>query len=243
MYEEFGKGFQTKKSELRVRFHGGAHVLLLGRTRGATSGSVHDVGRVVSFIDFGNVNHWFETDRQDHLNHALAPNQKLGINLRNLKDFSDIISGDSRFYYDHDGVNQGSLDFIRVARDVFGKHRVITKQMQMIRRHLSQNELSATTRQTRVDGVGRYIKIPKCNFDVEISVDAMRLMERYDTFCLFSSDADFIRLIRHLKSCGKKIVLVKGGHVVHQLKEAADVVINAQNIKEYVAVIKQKPGV
>ncbi|MFH0928136.1 MAG: NYN domain-containing protein, partial [bacterium] len=98
------------------------------------------------------------------------------------------------------------------------------------------------TRETKTDGGGKYIRIPKCNFDVEIAVDSVRLMDNYDTLCLFSSDADFLNLIQYLRKRGKKIILVKGGHVVHQLMEASELVINAQNIKEYISVIKQKPG-
>lgn len=200
-------------------------------------------GRVISFVDFGNVNHWFEEDRQDHLGNALMRNQKLSIDLKKLKDFTDFISGDARFYYGHDGQNKGSLDFIRIARDSFGKHRVITKQMQMVRHHLANEELTLNTRRTGMDGDGIFIRIPKCNFDVEIAVDAVRLLDRYDTLCLFSSDADFVHLINYLKKKGKKVILIKGGHVVHQLKEVSNLVVSAQNIKEYIAVIKQKPGI
>ena len=204
---------------------------------------LEDFGRAISFVDFGNVNHWFEEDRQDHLGNALADDQKLSVDLAKLKQFTDLISGDTRFYYGHDGQSQGSLDFIRVARDLFGKHRVITKQVQKVRHHLSNAELTLNTRQTSTDGDGIFIRIPKCNFDVEIAIDAVRLMDKFDTVCLFSGDADFVPLIHYLKQKGKRIILIKGGHIVRQLKEASNMVISAQNIKEYIADIKQKPGV
>jgi uncharacterized LabA/DUF88 family protein len=77
--------------------------------------------------------------------------------------------------------------------------------------------------------------IPKCNFDVEISVDAIKLIEYYDTLCLFSGDADFVHLARFLK--GK-------GNIIHQLMEVCDLVINAQEIKKHITTIKkQKPGI
>ena len=31
-------------------------------------------------------------------------------------------------------------------------------------------------------------------FDVEISVDAVKMIDHYDTFCIFSGDADFVYL-------------------------------------------------
>jgi uncharacterized LabA/DUF88 family protein len=93
------------------------------------------------------------------------------------------------------------------------------------------------------DTGGNFIKIPKCNFDVEICVDSIKLLDKYDTFCLFSSDADFVHLMRFLKNKKKKIILVKGGYIHHSLHEMADLIINAQDIKSHVAVKKQKPAV
>jgi len=46
-----------------------------------------------------------------------------------------------------------------------------------------------------------------------------------------------------LKGKEKKIIIIKGGNIVHQLKDIADKVVNAQDIKRYISVIKkQKPG-
>lgn len=147
-----------------------------------------------------------------------------------------------RFYYGHDAANPKSLGFIRAARDIYGKHCVATKQMQKIRHYLTDEERTSNTRTTKEDGDGTYIHIPKCNFDVEISVDAIRFADHYDTLCLFSSDADFVYLARYLKGRGKKFILIKGGHVVHQLKEVSDLVISAQAIKRDISAIKQKLG-
>ncbi len=86
---------------------------------------------------------------------------------------------------------------------------------------------------TFTDGEGTYIRPPKCNFDVEITVDATKTIDTYDTFCLLSSDADFAYLNAYLRSKGKKVILVKGGHITHQLKQSADLRISAQTIKTY----------
>jgi len=202
----------------------------------------NEYGNIFSFIDFGNVNNWLSEDRQDADRKPLFDDQKLSIDIKKLKNFVDIFSDDSRFYYGHDPENAGSLGFIRKARDFFGKSRVFTKPIQKVRHYLSDSELFTNTRNIYNDKNGAFIFIPKCNFDVEISVDAIKLADYYDTFCLLSGDADFVHLIRFLKSRGKKIILIKGGYVVYQLKEIVDVIINAQDIKKHIAVIKQKPG-
>ena len=59
-------------------------------------------------------------------------------------------------------------------------------------------------------------------------------------FCLFSSDADFIRLFEFLRKKKKKIILIKGGFVQHGLIKVADLIINSQDIKSDIAFIKQK---
>lgn len=205
---------------------------------------VDDFSEIIAFIDFGNVNYWFEEDRQTYDYMELANDEKFYIDIEKLKEFLDIFSKDTRFYYGHDPKNSGSLGFIRKARYTFGKNRVFTKAMQKIRHYLnSSEEVAQNTRELHRDCGGNFIHIPKCNFDVEISVDAIKIIDHYDTFCLLSSDADFVHLARFLKEKGKKIILIKGGFVVRQLKEIADLVINAQDIKKHIAIVKQKPGI
>ncbi len=200
-------------------------------------------GKILAVIDFGNVNYWFDEDRQDADNKALQEDEKFRINLEGLYDFASLFSDHVRFYYGHDSQKKESLAFISAARHIFGK-RVYTKPMQKVRHHLSADEIESNKRATFTDNEGVYIHLPKCNFDVEISVDLIRLMDRYDTVALFSADADFVSLIRYLKKNGKKVILFKAGFITTDLKEVSDKIINAQNIKKHIAqVVKQKPGV
>jgi uncharacterized LabA/DUF88 family protein len=201
-------------------------------------------GRILSMIDFGNVNYWFDEDRQDSQNKALSVDQKLRINLKNLHNFVSLFSENPRFYYGHDPQNRSSIGFISAARHIFGK-KVFTKQIQKVRHHLTPEEIGSNTRNVFMDNSGIYVKILKCNFDVEMTVDSIRLMEKYETLALFSGDADFVSLIRFLKSKNKKVILFKGGFITSDLRKSVDKIVNAQNIKKHIAevVIKQKPGV
>jgi uncharacterized LabA/DUF88 family protein len=202
-------------------------------------------GRVLVVLDFGNVDYWFSDDRQDADNKALADDEKLAVSMEKLNEFCSLFSDHIRFYYGHDSEKEGSLRFIAAARHVFGKNRVFTKPIQKIRHHLKIEEIANNTRVTHEDGDGTYIYIPKCNFDVEISVDAIRLMEGYDTLALFSGDADFVSLARFLRKKGndKKLLLFKGGNITADLRNVSNKIINAQSIKRHIAGIrKQKPG-
>jgi uncharacterized LabA/DUF88 family protein len=199
-------------------------------------------GRILSVIDFGNVDYWFEEDRQDADNRALLDDDKLTIDLAKLKEFVSLLSDHFRFYDGHDPQND-SLRFITAARHVFGKSRVFTKPLQKVRHHLRPDEVSGNTRATFTDANGVYIQLPKCNFDVEITVDAIRLKDDYDTLALFSGDADFVSLCRYLRKQGKKVILFKGGHITSDLRLATDKVVNAQTIKRHIVRLKKrKPG-
>lgn len=197
--------------------------------------------RILSFVDFGNVNYWFEDDDKDENGEPLPPGVQLNIDLKKTSQFLTLFSQDTRFYYGHDPANPGSIAFTRAARYAFGKSRVFTKPIQKIRHRLDHAEAMTNTRTVNTDAVGDYILIPKCNFDVEISVDAIRLADTYDTICLLSSDADFASLLRYLKGTGKKTILIKGGRIAGALGAVVDLKISAQTIKKHVILQKQKP--
>ncbi|MCJ7459845.1 MAG: NYN domain-containing protein [candidate division Zixibacteria bacterium] len=48
----------------------------------------------------------------------------------------------------------------------------------------------------------------KCNFDVEITIDALSRIDSFERFILCSGDGDFLRLIDHLNLKQKKTLLI-----------------------------------
>ncbi len=195
--------------------------------------------RIFAFVDFGNVNYWYEHDERDGENNSLASGSKLIVSIEKLYNFINLFSEHSRFYFGLDVKRKKSWRIVSLARKCFSK--TITKPIQYIRQNLEPEEVETTTRSVAEDLGGAYIKIPKCNFDVEICIDAIRFLDRYETFCLFSSDADFTNLVEFLKRHKKKIILISSGYVSHWLKDKSDVNINSQQIKKYITIIKQKP--
>lgn len=199
-----------------------------------------EYGKIFTFIDFGNVTRWFAEDRQDNDNRLLTDDQFVQIDLEKLKEFLYAFSDDVRFYYGHDLRRPNSMAFLRKTKHVFSSSRVFTKPIQWVRHHLTPEEAAAATRSLLTDADGPYIELPKCNFDVEISVDAMKTLEKYNTFCLLSGDADFTYLNTYLRSKDKKIVLLKSGHITRQLRASADLVISASDIKRHITRIESK---
>ncbi len=160
-------------------------------------------GTIFSFIDFGNVNHWFDKDIG------------LKIDLKKLSVFSKNFFKLTWIYYGLDPLNKRSINFIDWMKDFFGRPYVYHKNIQKIK-HYPDNSIITN----------------KCNFDVEIAVDAIRLADNYKTLCLFSGDADFLRLIKYLKQGKqKKIILIKGGFIQKELARAVDLLIDAEDIK------------
>lgn len=201
---------------------------------------VDKFNKIYSFVDFGNVNHWFDDDDRDGENNILLENDKLDIDLKKLYDFISNFSNHIRFYYGHNSEKEESMKFLGKTKYIFGKKKVFTKPIQKIKHYLKEGEGKQNTRNINKDKLGEYIYLPKCNFDVEICVDAIRLMSKYDTFCIFTSDSDFVSLIKFLKNNRKKVILIKSGFVQHSLVDNSDLVINAQDIKKHITFIKQK---
>ncbi|KKU28439.1 MAG: hypothetical protein UX80_C0002G0070 [Candidatus Amesbacteria bacterium GW2011_GWA2_47_11b] len=81
----------------------------------------------------------------------------------------------------------------------------------------------------------------KANFDVEITVGAMKRKNDFEIMVLFSGDSDFNYLIRELKTLGKKVIVVSMKyHVSKELVESSDKYIDITKIKKLVARSPQK---
>ena len=205
-----------------------------------TYGLNADYSKIFSFVDFGNVTRWFAEDRQDNDNRPLTDDQFVQIDLEKFNTFLHAFSQDVRFYYGHDLRRSNSMAFLRKTKHVFGSNRVFTKPIQWVRHHITPEEAATATQNLLADAQGIYIELPKCNFDVEISVDATKILEKYETFCLLSGDADFMYLNTYLRSKGKKVVLLKSGHITRQLRSSANLVISASDIKRHIVRIESK---
>jgi len=85
---------------------------------------------------------------------------------------------------------------------------------------------------------GRYKH--KCNFDVELAIDAVDNIDEMEVFILCSGDGDFTKLVKYLKSKRKKTVVVAPTERLSDtLKEAANQVVPLEKIKSE---IQQSPA-
>ena len=145
-------------------------------------------------------------DSRDINSIQLKENQKLIIDIEKLASFVSEFSEQKRFYYGWNPRAKKNWHIvIKAEKCGFIKN---TKPMQFIKHYIGEGVVSREGRTTRKDVNGTYIEIPKSNFDVEISVDAIRLLQKYDSFCLFSGDSDFTYLVNFLKKNKKKFIVI-----------------------------------
>ncbi len=75
--------------------------------------------------------------------------------------------------------------------------------------------------------------LKKADWDVGITVDAIRIAPSVDTVVLASGDGDFLQLIEYLKNQGKRIEIIAfGKSASSKLKEGADEFINLEESPE-----------
>lgn len=76
-------------------------------------------------------------------------------------------------------------------------------------------------------------EVRKANFDVEIAIDAVKLIPFYDTLVLFSGDSDFEVLVKTLRSLGKKAIVVSTKHYISkELIRSCNQYLDLKKIKE-----------
>lgn len=76
---------------------------------------------------------------------------------------------------------------------------------------------------------------PKGNIDVDLTVDMISLISRYDTAILMSGDGDFQAAVNFVKSKGKKVIVVSTRwHIAKELIEVADEYINLRDLRKHV---------
>lgn len=72
------------------------------------------------------------------------------------------------------------------------------------------------------DNLGEHIK-EKGDMDVEITVDAMYHINKYDSAIFFSGDSDFLPLINHLRKNNKKVyILSSRNNISEELRTSGD---------------------
>ncbi len=75
--------------------------------------------------------------------------------------------------------------------------------------------------------------IPKGDCDVDLTVDAIRRRKRYDSVFLISGDGDYVAVVKYLKQCKKRVVVMSTRDLVANiLIEASNEYIDSNKLKD-----------
>lgn len=74
----------------------------------------------------------------------------------------------------------------------------------------------------------------KGNMDVEMTIDAVHNVDKYNTAVLFSGDADFLALVSYIRNKGKKVYIYSSkDNISHELKTGGNGYCDLKNIDEF----------
>lgn len=187
-----------------------------------------DFGRIYVFVDFGNVRPWAKELWPDK-NKFRINNE---IDIEKLARVINWVSPAKKiFYY---GCYVKNLD-LPDGHENNQRHRKSTFRLSKARKNGFEVRTKDIKMIPHYDDASKFLnKIPKCNFDVEITMDMIIKADKYDSIFLLSGDSDFGALLGYLKDKGKKIVvLCTRNRMSKELQEVADVFIPAENLSPF----------
>lgn len=128
--------------------------------------------------------------------------EKLKVYLKSKFEASEI----KVFYYTAypaEGTREHSLD---------GKHKFFTYLKKGLNFTVRKKELKRITIHSEIgDSIHE-----KGNMDVEMTVDAIHNIKKYDTALLFTGDSDFLALITYIRNDGKKVFIFSSKNNISQ---------------------------
>lgn len=173
-----------------------------------------DASAIYVFIDASNV--W-----------NAIKSMKRFIEYQKLKDYFKNTFNATKveiFYYDA-YPKTGTRDY-----DLDGKHKFFTYLKKGLGFIVRKKELK---RISIISDGGESI-IEKGNMDVEITIDALHNINKYDIAVLFSGDADFLALVNYLKNRGKKVLIYSTeGNISHELKTGGSGYFDVRDIPDF----------
>lgn len=103
--------------------------------------------------------------------------------------------------------------------DLSGKHRFFTYLEKALKINVRKKELKRITIHSPD---GDTIE-EKGNMDVEMAIDMMYHIDKYDTAILFSGDSDFLALVSHLRNRGKQVFIYSSrNNISEELRTGGD---------------------
>lgn len=138
-------------------------------------------------------------------------------------------------YHSAKNLYQARVDFREILKSAVSQRNLIRAFAYVVRTKTGEekpffNALIKLGIETKVRDLQEfYGGLKKADWDVGISIDAVRISPSVDTIVLASGDGDFLQLIEYLKNQGKRVeVIAFGRSASSKLRDSADEFIDLE---------------
>lgn len=142
-------------------------------------------------------------------------------------------------YHSAKNLYGAKVNFLEVLKSAVGQRNLIRAFAYVVSTKTGEEKpffeaISKLGIETRVRELQEfYGGLKKADWDVGITIDAVRIAPSVDTVILASGDGDFLQLIEYLRNQGKRTeVIAFGRSASSKLKEEADEFIDIENNPE-----------
>jgi uncharacterized protein (TIGR00288 family) len=142
-------------------------------------------------------------------------------------------------YHSAKNLYQAKVNFAEILKEAIFGRKLIRAFAYVVRTKTGEEKpfFEALTKlgfETRVRDLQEYYGgLKKADWDVGITIDAVKVSQSVDTIVLVSGDGDFLQLIEYLKNQGKRVeVMAFGRSGSTKLREIADEFIDLEETQE-----------
>jgi uncharacterized LabA/DUF88 family protein len=131
-------------------------------------------------------------------------------------------------YYSAKNLFRARVNFRQLLKDIVGQRKLIRAIAYVIKTEKGEEKpffdaLSRLGIETKEKELQIYSGFKKADWDVGITVDAIKVSSFLDVVIILSGDGDFLHLVQYLQNLGKQVEIVSfGKSTSSKLKEAAD---------------------
>ena len=166
--------------------------------------------------------------KQNKKNPLKHPDQRVGV-------FIDV----QNMYYSAKNLFGAKVNFGNIVREATAGRKLIRAIAYVVRTETKEEQpFFDALYNLGIETKERPLQIfyggeKKADWDVGITVDAIRIAPSVDTVILVSGDGDFVQLVEYLKNQGKRVEIIAFGRSASaRLKEIADEFIDLEKNPE-----------
>ena len=156
--------------------------------------------------------------------------------IKNKEQRLAILIDVQNMYHSAKNLYKAKVNFSKILDEAVSGRKLIRAFAYVVRTKTGEEKpffeaLIKLGFETRVRDLQEYYGgLKKADWDVGISIDAVRIAPSVDTIVLVSGDGDFIQLVEYLKNQGKRVeVMAFGRSASSKIKEVADEFIDVED--------------